>query len=162
MPEQEKLLNLEDHINNSELSGRALKNALDFVAYMRANEMPPDPKDDNWFKYKNQNVCIIMLDFPAAGDWEIFWSDCDVYHSESDNSQADEQLSKFAQSHANPCSMEHEKCLKGRQKTIFGKEFECLCTSTMSFENPDTEELNYITELAEMRKQNIAIGKRSQ
>ena len=158
MLEQEKKLTLEDHVNNSKLSGDALKNALDFIAYMRANEMPPDPNDYNWFKYLNQNVCVIMLDFPAAGSWEIFWSDCDVYCNGVEHSQVDEQLKKFAQAHPNPCSMEHKKCLKGRRKMIFDKEFDCLCTSTMAFENPNAEALDFIKKLAEMRKQDIAVA----
>ena len=156
MPQQEKQLTLEDHINNSGLSGGELKNALDFTASMRANEMHPDPDDHNWFKHLNQNVCIMLIDFPAAGSWEIFWSDCDVCGSGTEHSQVGERLKEYAQAHPNPCSMEHKNCLKGRQKTIFGKEFDCLCTSTMAFENPDAEELGHILELAEIRKQAIA------
>ena len=46
---------------NEKLNGEALKNALDFIGFMDANEMSPDPDDDNWFKYQGENICVIIF-----------------------------------------------------------------------------------------------------
>ena len=142
---------LEDWSRNT-LSGEAQKNALDFIAFMRANDLPPDPKDYNWFKYLGENICVLMHD----DGWSIYWADCDIYSS--DDSQVDEGLKEFALSHINPCARhEKAKCNPGKRKTIFGKlSSENLCTSTLCFDNPSAEELEQIKILALMRKQNIA------
>jgi len=144
-----------EDVMNEKLKGNSLKNAINFVAYMRANEMPPDPDSDNWFKYLGENICVIVLD--DAKRWSIYWSNCDVYSNDKEDSQVDELLKEFAWNYENPCGAcpcpEYNPA--GNRKTIFGKVFEKSCYSTLCFDNPDPVALVYIKKLVEMRKQNI-------
>jgi hypothetical protein len=51
----------------------------------------------------------------------------------------------------NPCS----SCAGGSRKTVFGKEFEHVCRTTMRFDNPDAETVECMKRLVELRKNNI-------
>jgi len=43
----------------------------------------------------------------------------------------------------------------GSRKTVFGKEFEYVCRTTMRFDNPDAETVECMKRLIELRKNNI-------
>jgi len=155
----EKKAKLED-VLNEKLSGEALKNALDFVAYMRENGMPPDMNEE-WFVYQGENVCTIITgvceahNMTGIGDnWSVYWSNSDIYWAEKD--EADKNLEEYVLRCENPCGKCPCENSPGIRKTVFGRVYENACYSTVCFDNPDAKELGYIKKLAEMRKKSIA------
>ena len=65
------------------LSGDMLKNALDFVAYIKANEMTLDIVT-TVFSYLGKEVCCLTLDGNShpAGPWSIYWMTFDIYEQD--------------------------------------------------------------------------------
>ena len=132
---------------NEKLMGDTQKNALDFVAFLRENKIPP--------KSYVINVVGDGGDFPHIRPWTIFFTVCDF---DTDGSVNDD-LVGFAWKHAHIC--DHfvtggQRCGCGRQpgfkKTIFGKEFENICHCPMQFINPDAETLENMKKLILMLK----------
>ncbi|MCL2531214.1 MAG: hypothetical protein FWE40_03545 [Oscillospiraceae bacterium] len=151
-----------EKVINKKLSGDVRQNALDFVSFMQANEMPLDQTDD-WFKYQGENICTLIFGVCEAhnmsgnGDnWSIYWANCDVCWGEGDVvDKATEDLAFRSPNPCGKCPCEHSP---GFRKTVFGKVYENACYSTFCFDNPSAEELKHIKTLAKMRKQNIAVS----
>ena len=139
MPEQ----NIEDKIN-SVLDGDSKKNALDFVAFARANNVSfTVNKDDDagWavggVVGKSLGFMLVngAADFP--GPWTLWFNSCDF----KDDGAVDDDLKQTAWNHAADCGRCHagwEKC-GGGDRTMFGKEFARLCHSPLMFTNPDAK-----------------------
>jgi len=141
MAEKKKKPTLEEKIKTL-LIGETQKNALDFVAFLKENEIPP--------KLHVITVVGDGGDFPHIRPWVIFFTVCDF---DIDGS-ANDDLAEFAWKHAHIC--DHfitggQRCGCGRQpgskKIIFGKEFENICHCPMQFINPDTETLENMKKL---------------
>ena len=145
------------------LSGDAQKNALEFVAYLRANEMLFERGKGYWedkyywmIKYKNEYVCFILIngceDKTEPEGW-IIWSD------ESENWFAafplDEYMKEIAWKNVDFCGNCGGDCNPGTHKTIFGKEFYNVCRTTMKFMNPDAEAMKCVKKIVEIRKNDI-------
>jgi hypothetical protein len=153
-----------DAINNV-LKGDAQKNALDFVAYLMASEMLFERGKGYWedkiywmIKYKDEYVCFILIngseDKTETEGWTI-WSD-DSDSNWFSNFPLDEQLKEIAWKNVDVCT----NCggcgnPGGTHKTIFGKEFDNICITTMKFINPDAEALKCVKKMVEIRKNNI-------
>ena len=144
------------------LIGNAKNNALEFVAYLRENEMQFH-RDKNgywkdklywWIKCKEEYFCFILIngyenghwsiwfedggsdcyaDFPVA-EWikEITWANVDVFKGDCGGGQCE-----------------------GLRKVIFGKIFESLYRTLMFFDNPNTEAVECMKKLVEIRKNDI-------
>jgi hypothetical protein len=136
------------------LSGDMLKNALDFVAYMKANEMTLDIVT-TVFSFLGKEVCCLTLDGNShpAGPWSIYWMEYDIY--EQDDFKVDEQLKKFALDHIHFCSTGHCDNSPGKPRMIFGNQYENVCYCCLQFCMPDAEALENIKKLVELRKHNI-------
>ena len=144
---------------NKKLSGNALQNALNFLAFMSDNEMPLDSAGE-WFQYRGENICTIILgvceahNMSGKGDnWSIYWANCDVQWGDGD--EADEALEQFAFRSESPCGKCPCEHSPGIRKTVFGRVYENSCYSTLCIDNPGAEELGYVKRLAEMRKRDI-------
>jgi len=148
------------------LSNDLQKNALDFVAYMRANEMPPDAPSSNVFRYLGEAVCVLAIhpvdDVPG---WNIYWGDYDssIFSGKCDDVPVDEQLKNFFMEHIKICcnfTSNGKWCgcgsLPGKSMRIFGTDFDNLCTSLTWFGNPDTATLENIYKLADAWKLCVA------
>ncbi|MDD4493462.1 MAG: hypothetical protein PHV32_03815 [Eubacteriales bacterium] len=142
------------------LVGDAQKNALDFLAYLRANEMLFERGKGYWagklywlIKYKDEYVCFILVnggeDETEPEGW-VIWSD----DSDSDwyaNSHLDEHTKAIAWENIDFCA-NCGSCSGGMRKTIFGREFDNVCRTTFRFNNPNVEALECLKELVEIRK----------
>ena len=149
------------------LSGDLLKNALNFIEYLKSNDVPPDSPDSDSFSYLGENVCVIgifdevfgkIIESPA---FVIFFCNDDI--CEHVNSQVDKYLIEFAQSNVNYCAYfttGGKQCgcenKPGKRTTIFGKEFNNVCHCPLWFYNPDAKILENIKNLVEIWKNNIA------
>ena len=133
----EKIL-IEDVINEK-LSGNLRANALDFVGFLRQNEMGLDPNGDDGAGWAVGGVVGDSLGFMVINDtdpWTIWFNSCDFDDSISD------ELEEAVWAHANNCGRCHdgwENCGSG-SRIILGKKFEKLCHSPLVFNNPEGKE----------------------
>ena len=146
------------------LSGDTLKNAIDFVAFLRANEFqmeynPDENAESKWtgaiggivgdsigYMYVNSGT-----NFPDP--WTIWLNEYDFY----DNGSAeDDVLQNFLWENVNKCSRcnpNWENC-GGGEKIVLGKKFENLCHSPMFFYTPDALKLEMLKKLMLKIKEN--------
>ncbi len=138
---------------NDVLNGDTQKNALDFVAYLRANEIPLDEAENYWeVKYKDECVCFIWINGSdeMPGPWTI-WS-AQVHGTWNTDINLDKQTKEIAWANVNVCG----NCgdcsnVGGMRKMILGKEFDNLCNSAMAFTNPDVDALECAKKMVETR-----------
>jgi len=134
------------------LSGEALSNALDLVAYLKNMGMTAD--DGDRFYYKGEMMCIFVSfknEEHPNGVLMIF--DCPL--SGHDGFPIDETVQEFTQAHVNNCGGCGGDCghkERAATKAIFGKECENLCSSEVCFFNPDTEAVAKIKILMDLWK----------
>ena len=137
---------------NEILSGDELKNALDFVQYLKENDLI---FNEGAISYKDKAVCYMHLDsgkqYPSP--WTI-WTVGD-YSSEHKNVPLTEHVKEIAWEHINTCDDCGAGCSPGTRKSIFGKEFNNVCSADMAFYVPNTQTLECIKKLLEMRKYTI-------
>jgi len=136
----------------TKLSGEMQKNALDFVAYMRAAGMTNHETISSAFEYNGQWVCILIID---DGGWTIYDNPLTKHY---DDFPMDEQLKAFAWAHVHICATGHCDSSPGIRKTIFGKDYENVCTSEVAFRNPDAETLQKVMQMIDIWKLNIDGG----
>jgi len=144
-------LKIEDDLTAA-LSGADQKNALDFIAYMKANGMMTHAEHTSAFEYKGEWVCIVCI-IPIDGvpGWTIFDN---PLTSKFDDFPVDEHLKEFAWAHVNICTScgGSAGCgsQPGRNKTILGKEFANVCTSDVAFWSPDADALSKIMQMIDL------------
>ena len=141
-------------IINNLLKDGIKKNAIDFFAYLKENEMIAGGNHGE-VSYKDRCVCYMHLDGieQQPGPWTI-WTDGD-YSKEYNDVPIDKHIKEIAWAHINYCANCGGKCSPGKQKTIFGKEFDNVCSADMAFYIPNTEDLECVKKLLEMRKYDI-------
>jgi hypothetical protein len=151
---------IENHILDV-LIGDAQKNALDFVAYLRENEMLFERGKGYWedklywmVMYKNEYVCFILVNGSEekTEPWTI-WSD-DSGSNWFEGFPLDEHIKKIAWENVDFCA-KCGSCRGGTHKTIFGKEFDKICRTTFKFNNPDVPVLKCVKKMVEIRKNDI-------
>ena len=160
MPEQQ----IENYIADV-LTGDAQKNALGFATYLRASEMQFERGTGYWedklywlIKYKTDYVCFILIngseDRSEPEGW-VIWSD-DSGSNWFEDFPLDEHMKEIAWKHVDICGNCGD-CGNpgGSRKTIFGKEFNNVCRTTMRFINPDVEALECAKKMVELRKNDI-------
>jgi hypothetical protein len=153
---------IEDVINDL-LKGDAQKNALDFVAHLRASEIPLEESENYWeVKYQDESVCFLFITGAddAPGPWTV-WSDQapgtwaawpDGEHSgEYVDFPIDGRIWEIAWANVNPCGGCGGDCSPGMRKIVLGKAFDNLCKSTMAFTDPDAEALDCAKKMIDIR-----------
>ena len=143
MPEHNNTPKIDDEIL-VKLDGHMQKNALDFVAYMRTAGMTNHADMANAFLYDDKWVCILIID---NGGWTIYDNPLTKHY---DDFRIDEELKKFAWANVHICATGHCDSSPGVRKTIFGKEYENVCTSEVAFRNPNAETLQKITQMIDI------------
>ena len=141
---------IEDVINDT-LSGGSLTNALDFAAFLRANDMTAVGEHGE-VSYKDKCLCYMHIDGTAQkpGPWTI-WTEGD-YSGEHSDAQTDEHTKTIAWANVNFCASCGGDCSPGTRKTIFGRDFDNVCGAAMAFTDPGAEALECVKELMMMRK----------
>jgi len=138
-----------ENLITEKLTGDMQKNALDFVAYMRAAGMENDEANSSAFNYKGQWVCILIID---EGNWTIYDNPLTKHY---DDYPVDAKLKQFAWANVHICATGHCDSSPGARKTILGKEFENVCTSEVAFRNPDAKTLKYVMQLTDIWIQSL-------
>ncbi|MCL1795040.1 MAG: hypothetical protein FWG34_14395 [Oscillospiraceae bacterium] len=134
------------------LSGEAQKNALDFAAFLKENEISLDynPNESESKPIWNGAVggvvgnsigyVTVNGDENCPGPWTFWFNSCDFEGSDA----ADEEFKEAIWAFASPCGKCHdgwEKCRGSGKRTILGREFEGQCHSPLMFCNPDAKTL---------------------
>ena len=140
------------------------KNALDFIAFLKANNMQFERSTTDywadklyWYvKFRDEFVGFILINgYGSVGDetepegW-IIWSD--NYNSNLfANFLLDEHTKEIAWKH-----IDFGTCGGGITVNLFGKEFYPVCNgTTFRFNNPDATALECAKKLVEIRKKDI-------
>lgn len=144
----------------------AQKYAFEFAAYLRANEMLFEKASGYWadklywmITYKGKYVCYILINSADdEGERWIIWSD------DSDSNwfadvPLDDHLKKTAWKNIDICG-NCGGCDRpgGSHKTIFGKDFDNVCRTTLRFVNPDVDALACAKKMVELRKNDIQMN----
>jgi len=148
------------------LSNEALENALDFVAFLRANKLSPRWASLNsWaVSYKNQRVCYIRLSGTAPyhnledGSWHINhvnYGQTNLVGDDNGQLISDEKLKDMVWSNVKYC-IKCYNCKAGNIVTVLGKQFDEVCHSWLMMKNPDVDAISCAKRIVLMRKQAIA------
>ena len=136
------------------LDGDSLKNATDFVAFLRKNKMNPGWRSPNsWCSsYKGKVVTYIKLGHAAYMDSEYdSWQVVFFSHFDNDDTLFDEHIKKIIWSKIRFCKCcAGYSCAPGVRGSILGKKFDDNICRHMSllFNNPNAEELELVKILA--------------
>lgn len=153
-------LNIKDYIIK-ELSGDDQRIALDFVEYLKNNDMEFVKDNGYWkdkiyfiIKYNTICVCFIAIKDPDEKEnrWTV-WSD-DMDSDWLEDYPIENELKVTAWKHVDTCG-NCGSCNGGRKKIIFGKKFDRVCGCTFRIDNPDAEDLPFMKKMVEIRKKEI-------
>jgi len=163
-------MKLEDIIKEN-LAGDAQENALEFIAYLRDNEIQLEKIGGYWdgkfyygASYNGEFVCFILIYSPASAvdstePW-VIWSDDSGSKWFADH-PLDEKFKEIAWKNAGVCGNKTDTAcggcpsIGGQPKTIFGKNFNNICGTTFCFKNPNGIELECLKKLIDIRKNTI-------
>ena len=144
------------------------KNVLDFVVWLKANELALDSVYSSGFDYLDERVCIIDVHY--KGDKVDSRVPLYIYFNgkfmfDPPNMQIDTDIKEFICENLKVCTYYSSKgkicgCVDGDKPpwnrfSIFGKDFDYLCHAPLSFLNPDSETFEKIKELVNVWKYNI-------
>ena len=141
-------VNLERHMKHV-LSGDALKNALNFTEWLKANEMAHTGVHCE-VHCKGKCACYLLVD---RKNWTI-WTEGE-YDQDRSDIPMDARMKAIAWVNVSRCVSCGNSCSPGNTKIIFGKEFANVCNAVMMFQNPDAETLECVKKLVKLRKQAI-------
>jgi len=159
MSEKTMKLQIEDVIKDV-LNGDTLKNAIDFIAYLKANKINPQWSATNVWKisYKSYSVCFIRLYGAAdyhglkSGSWHIV-----PFIGEYEASSLSDELKEIVWANQKTCRGCGQCALKLNK--VFGKEFGYACEKSIVFDNPDAKDMECVERLIELRRSEIKEGK---
>lgn len=83
----------------------------------------------------------------------MVWSD-DMDAAILEESSIEKALQETAWKHVDFCGA-CGSCGGGRNRTIFGREFDNVCVCTFRFDNPDTEAPQFMKEMVKIRMREI-------
>jgi len=134
------------------LTGDVLKNALDFMEFLGANEVTQTGQHEWYYK----DGCVCYIDTRNERHSWIVWTEGD-YSNECEGFPIDERTKEIAWANVMKCGNCNDVDCSGKEKIIFGKEFTNICNAdnvnmTFMFTNPDAETLECVKKLILMRK----------
>ena len=147
----------EDYVKNA-LSGEKLKNALDFIAYLKESGRTCDePNPHPHFAYMGMWSCLIIASKdkkdPLGFYFVCMWpGEHDVL--ECDSFPVEESVKEFARKNVKKCNKCYGECfnLGGLRRTVFGKEFDGVCCNVFHINSPAGETLENVIKLLELQK----------
>ena len=154
---------IEDVINNV-LKGDPQKNALDFIAHLRADEKSGDfsiemhdEKDESGWSVSNLGFIVINGSDDFPGPWTMWLEVNNIgEHSEA---PVDEHIKEFAWAHVSPCGSCGGDCSPGTSTKVFGRGFENVCQHNLMFVNPDADAVGRMKAIIDIKKNDILKSK---
>jgi len=150
-------LKIEDELT-ANLSGDNLKNALDYIAYMKASGIAPATPDSNVFMYGDECVCVlVMYPIDDVPGWTAFMGGYDsaLCRGDFQDYPVDEALKEFAWSRVSTCGGCGCGFQPGRRVKLLGKTFDNVCTSLLYIRDPDVAALETVKRFTDVFKQSI-------
>ena len=132
------------------LDGEQKENALKLAVYLNENQisLKQSGKTDRKIPFEDCYLCEIRFE---SQKW-IF-----IFYFGDYDGGFDEGFTKTIQESLQFCKCCHEGCMFGRNITIFGKEYENVCSQlTVEIENPDDTTLEHIKILIEYSKRIVS------
>lgn len=150
---------IDDYIKEK-LNGEARRTALDFVHYLKENNLTffkdnCDCWKDKiyfWVKYNSECVCFIAIkDHDEPENFWTVWSDeSELY----ENYPVDEVIKNKAWEYVDHCG-NCGSCSGGKPKTVFGKIFDKVCGCTFRVDNPKITDLLFLKAMVKIRIKEI-------
>ena len=152
-------LKIEDEIPKY-LSGEMMQSALELMAHMRANKMPPSWQSTNTWKaiHKGQNTCVIRL---LEGSWIVAprisrWSRPVKSYNLYEKEIVGEGLQYILIANINFCGA-CCTCGPGWKMDFLGKEYENVCHNVpVRYVDPGEAEIGFIKRVLELMRHTIA------
>jgi len=122
-----------ENVIRDKLTGKTQQNALDYIAFLKANGIP----GDDVYYVPGAYLCNIhQVDHTG---WHISMEHIDsiLCRSEYQDFPVDEKVKEFAWAHVSKCGNHGCGFNPGRRVMLFGKELHHTCFGLMGFENPD-------------------------
>lgn len=152
-------MQIEDYINGN-LMGEAKTIALDYVAFLRANDVE-FYKDNSpcwknkiyyWLKFMGEIIGFLAVKDPDEPEnlWTVWSDDSQAFETEN----IDVQIKEEAWKHMDFCC-NCGSCAGGKIKTVFGKEFNGVCGCTFRIDNPNINDLSFLKNLFELLREYI-------
>ena len=149
--------NIEDVISDF-LEGDALRNAMDFVAFLRENNMNPRWSSANAWRVtgkKSKPICKINLggakgawmNHMKVGDWQIIELE-GLERKYLDEFAASDEMREFVWANVRGC-VRCSSC-GPRKWTYIGRQFDECCG--LKFVNPDAKELELVKKIVEVNR----------
>ena len=155
-----------EHVIRESLTDDAQRNALEFAAFLTANEISCMRETDGYWadkiyfvcNYNNQSVCYISINEHENNSWYITGDDSGTNWFE--NAPLDESAKKIAWENIDICRDRNSCGACGNpgmmsRKIIFGKEFDNVCPVTIKFTNPNMATVECMKKIFEARKNYI-------
>ena len=141
------------------LSGDTLKNALDFIAFLRENKLNPAWAATNSWKVSSKTftVCFIRMHGSAEynglgpGEWFIT-----PFIGEYDTTALPDADKEIAWANKRTCSSCGQCALK--LDTVFGEKYDYACEAAICFRNPDEMAVGCAKKIVEARRGEIKLG----
>lgn len=137
------------------LSGEAQTTALEFVGFLRSNniEFYKDEsscwKDKIYYHIKFNGECVAFISIRDPDEpnnlWTVWSDDCKAF----ENDISDNEIKNTAWSHIDFCGR-CGSCGGGKTKTVFGKEFKGVCGCTFRIDNPKQSDLPFLKKMVEI------------
>ena len=138
------------------LTGDAQKNALDFIAHLRAGDEPEkftivmnDENDESGWSATHLGFIVITGSDDFPGPWTMWLEANNLGES---GAPVDEDVKEFAWTHVSPCGSCGGTCSPGTSTKVFGKGFENVCQHNLMFTNPDAEAVAYMKKIVDIKK----------
>ena len=156
--QKEMKLKIEDEIPKF-LDGEMKTAALDFIAYMRANKMPPSWLSGNSWKanHKGQNVCVVRLSegswrvVPRISRWNKLISSYNLYEKELRG----EGLLETVLENVNYCRL-CANCGPGWEMEFFGDKYGNVCHNVpVQYTDPGEAEIKCIKRVLELMRNTV-------
>jgi len=134
----------------SSLSGDTQKNALDFAAFLKENDMATG-ENHSTILFRGDVLAYMYMDGKAEmpGPWTIWPS---ASGDVPDGFIFDEAMKQVAHAHVNICGDCGSGCAPGSRKSVYGKESDNVCGAVLAFTDPSEDALACVKKILEMIK----------
>jgi len=132
------------------LNGDTQKSALDFAAFLNANDMTTG-ENHGTVVYNGEVLAWMHMDGKPdlPGPWTV-WPD--LNGTVPDGFEFSDAMKEIAWKNVNICASCGSNCTPGSKMNIFGKDFDNVCGAMLAFNGPDMDTLECLKKLMELRK----------
>ena len=143
---------MDELIKKANLKGDSLKNANDFAIFLEEEGMLAGGVHGS-ITYNDKAICYMHMDGTdeVPGPWTV-WPNGD-FSSDISSAALNDAQKEIAWTNINVCGKCGGKCAPGSTKTVFGKQFDNVCSAPLAFCDPKDETLECLKVVLKMIKQ---------